>query len=189
MLRKISVCIFASVAVLLFSSDASARWRSRTRCCGSGYGYSGTSSAAVGPGMGTGTSSAAVAAPARMSAVWRRGLRPVRIRPGRLQSRPCSPAWTLAGRATTRAALAGQRRGWACGPAWALAAPAGDADRSQALCLPRGPGGSLLTAPSRRLSGWRLGLLQPLPLCPWKRFATVARVSEPDRKCDQVSQS
>ena len=66
----------------------------------------------------------------------------------------------------TRAALAGQRRGLACGPAWALAASAGDADRSQALCLPRGPGGSLITAPSRRLSGRRLGPLRPVPLFP-----------------------
>ena len=43
MLRNVSVCIFALVAVLLFSSDASACCRSRARCCGSGYGYYGTS--------------------------------------------------------------------------------------------------------------------------------------------------
>jgi hypothetical protein len=42
MLRNVSVCIIALVAVLLFSSDASAGRRSRG-CCGSGYGYYGTS--------------------------------------------------------------------------------------------------------------------------------------------------
>jgi len=66
MVRNVSVCIFASVAVLLFSSDASARcWRSRTRCCGSGYEYSGTSYGSCGcsgysngSGMATGATAA-----------------------------------------------------------------------------------------------------------------------------------
>jgi hypothetical protein len=60
MLRNLSVCMFALVAVLLFSSDASACRRSRG-CCGSGYGYYGTSSScgcgggySNGSGMATG---------------------------------------------------------------------------------------------------------------------------------------
>jgi hypothetical protein len=44
MLRNVSICIFALVVVLLYSSDASACRRSRA-CggCGSGYGYYSTS--------------------------------------------------------------------------------------------------------------------------------------------------
>ena len=48
--------------------------------------------------------------------------------------------------------------GSACGRAWGrLAASAEDVERSHALCLPCPSGGSLIKAPSRRLSGRRLG--------------------------------
>lgn len=56
MLRNVSVCIFASVAVLLLSSDANACRRSRTWCCGSGYGYHSTSYGCCGvSGYGNGS--------------------------------------------------------------------------------------------------------------------------------------
>ena len=55
MVRNVSVCILASVAVLLFSSDANACRRSRGWGCG-GSGYSGM---ATGATVGTDTSGTA----------------------------------------------------------------------------------------------------------------------------------
>ena len=58
MVRNVSVCILASVAVLLFSSDANACRRSRGWGCGGGYGYYGASYGCCGgsgySGMATG---------------------------------------------------------------------------------------------------------------------------------------
>ena len=130
MVRNVSVCIFASVAVLLFSSDASACWRSRTCGCGCGYGYYGTSYGCCGGSYGTSYGCCGGSGYGNGSGM-ATGLRPGRLQhPGGIGEPASGVSGVGPGReATTRAALAGQRRGWVCGPAWALAAPAGDADR------------------------------------------------------------